>query len=138
MNGNYLRERLRREAILNQGQSPTKAQSSRTGTLKKALAGCLLLILPGLSGYTMLTGEKVKKINLTEPVAAWQALDPRHIVLNLNPKQRYLLTLGRDCPGLTFADHLGLSTSNGAVYAGFDYLTADDQRCTIRSITKLN
>ena len=65
-------------------------------------------------------------------------LDDRHLVLSLSPKQRYLLTLDRDCLGLVFASHLGVSASNNTVYAGFDYITADGQHCTIKAIERLS
>jgi len=145
---NLVREILLREAIMNQQRTLAAPAASRLALL--CIVGLLLLVMVSSPASGMMhegdddadyyaadSTEQVKKIPLQTPIANWQALDHRHVVINFSAEQSYLLTLNRDCLGLTFADHLGVSTSNNAIYAGFDYVSADDQKCAISQINKL-
>lgn len=155
-----VREILLREAIMNQQRSLAAPAASRLVLL--CIVGLMLLVAVSSPASGMMHEgihegmheennhadyhpddqandgtQRVKKIPLQAPIAGWQAIDHRHVILNFSAEQSYLLTLNRDCHGLTYADHLGVSTSNNAIYAGFDYVSADDQKCAISSINKL-
>jgi len=102
---------------------------------KLVLVACCLI--PALSNALPPTVREVDKIPLITALSTWQAIDERHVVLSLSPTQSFLLTLARDCHSLVFASRLGVSASNNTVYAGFDYITADGESCTINSIERL-
>ncbi len=82
-------------------------------------------------------GFPVKKIPFADRISDWRAVDKRHLVVSTSPRTSYLLTLRRDCHTLNFASRLGVSSSNNTVYAGFDYVTSDGQRCAIQRINEL-
>ena len=83
-------------------------------------------------------GSPLNKISVLGGLNTWEALDERRVVVSTSPKKTYLLTLSHSCHSLPFANHLGVSTSNNTVYAGFDYITADGQRCAIKTINRLS
>ena len=76
----------------------------------------------------------VKRIPFANQIDGWQTIDTRRLVVNISPKKNYLLTLRRDCYGLKFARHIGVSTSNNTIYAGFDVVTVDGRHCPIDQI----
>lgn len=98
----------------------------------------ICFVWPATSLALAPVGAPVSKITLGSNISTWQALDERRLVLSLSPKQNYLLTLTRDCYALPFASQLGVSASNNTVYAGFDYITADGERCAIKAINQLS
>ena len=99
--------------------------------------GISLLTVPLLS-LAMPTGAPVNKIRFASQIDSWQALDARHLVLSLSASKNYLITLRKDCHSLPRAANVGVSASNDTIYAGFDYITADGQRCAIQTINKLS
>ncbi len=101
------------------------------------LLGIGLIALPVLS-LAMPTGSPVSKIRFASKIDSWQALDARHLVLSLSASKNYLITLRKDCHSLPRAANVGVSASNDTIYAGFDYITADGQRCAIQTINKLS
>lgn len=116
-------------------------QTRTSRTRKKRLNGLLatLACLVPLSGVAMPpVGAPVDKIPWVSNITTWQALDSRRLVVSLNPKQNYLVTLNKHCQALPSASHLGVSASNNTVYAGFDYITADGERCFIKTIKQLS
>ena len=86
---------------------------------------------------TMEPGLPVNKIPFADRISDWQAVDKRHLVVSTSPSRSYLLTLRRECHTLSFANRLGVSSSNNTVYAGFDYVTSDGQRCAIQRINEI-
>ena len=84
-----------------------------------------------------LHGVHVDSISAVSADSTWEVLDYQHVVVSLEPGQRYLLTLTHMCPKLAVAAKLGISASGDTVYAGFDYITADGERCLIKDISKL-
>ena len=96
--------------------------------------------LSAASGWSMSTtpGKPVKKIQRASDIVNWQALDRRHLIVTLNSNRDYLLTLRNTCVNLHSAARLGVSSSNNTIYAGFDYITADGQRCSIQQINRLS
>jgi len=83
-------------------------------------------------------GPEVAKIVGVSQIANWQTIDAHRLVLSLNPKRNYLVTLQSDCFALRHAENLGISTSNDVIYAGFDYVTADGVQCRIQRINELD
>ncbi len=99
----------------------------------------LLSLFGAMTVHALLpAGADVKKIPFASNLDGWHAIDNRHVILTFTPAKNYLLTLNRDCHGLNFASHLGVTTSNDAIYAGFDYITADGRRCGIQTINRLS
>jgi hypothetical protein len=83
-------------------------------------------------------GAPVKQIPLVSNISTWQALDNRRLVVSLDDQKNYLVTLAKQCRTLPTAAQLGVSASGNAVYAGFDYITADGERCAIQSISRIS
>ena len=96
-----------------------------------------IALLPLSASAMPQTGKEVRKISLSNPISSWEALDSQHLLLTVGAKRKYLVTLGNRCHALPFAARVGVSSSNEAVYAGFDYVTADNQRCMIKAINKV-
>lgn len=94
--------------------------------------------LPG-AGFSLTTpGSEVASIEGLSNISTWQALDERRLLLSLGQKQNYLVTFAKVCHALPYATQLGVSASNNTVYAGFDYITVDGERCAINTISKLS
>lgn len=91
--------------------------------------------MPPTTGANL--GAPVKQIPLTSKITTWQALDTQRLVLSLSAKQSYLVTLANQCHTLPAAQSLGISASGNVAYAGFDYITADGQRCGIHKINRI-
>ena len=106
-------------------------------TLKVGLG--LGLIAVCLTAQAMIpTGELVRKIPFASSIDSWHAVDDRHVVISMSRSKNYLLTLRRECPALPFASNFGVSASNNTIYAGFDYITADGRKCSIKTINRLS
>ena len=113
-------------------------QTNRTNRIFYKIALCACIILPG-TGFSMTTpGSEVASIEGLSNVSTWQALDERRLLLSLGQKQNYLVTFAKICHALPYATQLGVSASNNTVYAGFDYITVDGERCSIGTINKLS
>ena len=109
-----------------------------TGNIKLAAALAVTIALAHSSVAMTPVGSAVDKIDLVAGLNTWEVLDERRLVLSLGDTQNYLVTLSRNCHTLPFATHLGVSASNNTVYAGFDYITADGERCAINTINELS
>jgi hypothetical protein len=79
-------------------------------------------------------GEPVASIPTADAVRDFELLDEAHVMLSTGAEERYLLTLDRDCFGLRWARHVGVTASDNTIWAGFDALTADGEACSIREI----
>jgi hypothetical protein len=82
------------------------------------------------------SGEPVASIPAAGGVSAYQPLDGEHVMLE-SGDDRYVLTLNRECVGLRWARHVGVTVSDNGIWAGFDALTADGRACPIREIHRL-
>lgn len=80
------------------------------------------------------TGEPVSSIPSADVMRDFEALDEEHVMLSDGAEKHYLLTLNRECFGLRWARHVGVTVSDNTIWAGFDMLTADGQACSIREI----
>lgn len=108
------------------------------------IAGCLatapaLALPPSSHGPEDLlrTAEPVTSIPTADSIERFRALDNEHVMVSLADRQEFLVTLNRQCVGLRWAEHIGVSTSGNTIWAGFDALTADGQNCQIRAIHRL-
>ncbi len=112
----------------------------KSTALRTVVLSHLAICLGWSAGSLAMTpvGSPVTSIPLISNISTWQALDERRLVLSLNPMQNYLITLSRSCHTLLKASHVGVSASNNTVYAGFDYITADGERCAIKTINRLS
>ena len=82
-------------------------------------------------------GEPVTSIPTANSIQGFDPLDNEHVMVSLADRQQYLVTLNRQCIGLRWAEHIGVSASDNTIWAGFDALTADGQSCQIREIHRL-
>jgi len=112
-----------------------------TDLARRALSAIAFAIAPLLLAANAAalpdSGVRVNSISAVSSGSTWEVLDYQHVVVTLDTQQRYLLTLNHMCPKLAVAAKLGISTSGDAVYAGFDYITADGERCLIKGISRL-
>lgn len=82
------------------------------------------------------TGQPVSSIPTADTVQNFTPLDDAHVMLSTRT-DHYLLTLNRDCFGLRWARHVGVTASDNTIWAGFDALTADGEACPIREIHRV-
>lgn len=80
-------------------------------------------------------GISVNKIPVASQIHSWKVIDQSRVIIAHNEAGGYLLTLRHVCHELPFTRHLGVSSSNDTIYAGFDYITAGSQQCPIQGIT---
>ena len=79
----------------------------------------------------------VSSIPAADRIEGWARVDDTHVVLEVGPQARYLLTLRQECIGLGFARNVSVTMSNNTIHAGFDAITADGEQCEIRTINPL-
>ena len=102
-----------------------------------------IAIIAGLLASTQAVAMKsapglpVKKISFADRINTWEVVDGQHLLVSLSKSKAYLLKVRDNCRSLQSTHKVGISSSNNTVYAGFDYVTADGQRCGIQSINKL-
>jgi hypothetical protein len=68
----------------------------------------------------------------------WAPLDNQRVLVNLDEKNSYLLTLKHQCHGLAWAQNISVSMSNNTIWAGFDAIEADGRACPIDSIERID
>lgn len=106
--------------------------------MKKALPALLMLALTAPVLALPDIGEPVKKISFADRIDGWSVIDDRTIVLRKGASQSYVVHLKTDCRMLKYARNVGVSSSNNTVYANFDYVTADNLRCSIDTINSVS
>ncbi|MGI9326403.1 MAG: DUF6491 family protein [Pseudomonadales bacterium] len=84
------------------------------------------------------SSQRVDHIPSVERIDAWQALDSRHVLLNVDSSRRYVLTLAQNCHQLNWAQSVDVSRSGNAIWSQFDYVAADGWRCNIGTIHQLD
>lgn len=67
----------------------------------------------------------------------WAAEDNLNLLVEIAEEGVFRLTFTEACYHLRWANNVGLSGSQNKVWAGFDYLTVDGQRCSIGTINRL-
>ncbi|MCZ6619899.1 MAG: DUF6491 family protein [Gammaproteobacteria bacterium] len=95
--------------------------------------------LPPADGSTEVSnlGESVLSITSANRISDWEHIDAQHVVLSMSPDERYLLTLKRQCGGLSWAQHIGVTMSNNTIWAKFDAVTTDGLQCPIERINRV-
>ena len=83
-------------------------------------------------------GTPVKRIVFANQIDGWHAIDQQRLILSTSPSRHYLVTLDRRAAALPFAFNVGVSTSNNAIYSGFDYIYVDGIRFGIDSIMQID
>lgn len=91
-----------------------------------------LAIQPGLEG------ESVQKIKAANGISGWEHIDNQRVLVNVDEKSTYLLTLKHQCHGLAWAQNVTVSMSNNTIWAGFDAIRADGLACPIDRIEKID
>jgi len=91
-----------------------------------------LAIPPGLAG------ESVQNIEAANGISAWEHIDNQRLLVNVDEKSTYLLTLKHQCHGLAWAQNVTVSMSNNTIWAGFDAIRADGLACPIDRIEKID
>lgn len=82
-------------------------------------------------------GTPVTSMPGASEIQAWAPIDTLNVLVQIAEEGIFRLTFTEACYNLRWADNIGLSGSQNQVWAGFDYLTADGQRCSIGSINRL-
>lgn len=100
------------------------------------VVGVIALIGGAVNGDRV-TERTIDRITEASDIAAYQYVDPIHLLLTVDPARRYRLTFEAPCNQLRFAERIGISRSGDTIHAGFDYVLADGLRCRITSIEVL-
>lgn len=82
-------------------------------------------------------GTPVRSMPSASAIQDWAAEDSLNVLVQIAEEGVFRLTFTEDCYNLRWANNVGLSGSQNKVWAGFDYLTVDGQRCSIGSINRL-
>jgi hypothetical protein len=110
-----------------------KGPTAILAALTLAVAGGTLQAMP-----PGVTGESVVSIPVPDGVRGWSHLDNQRVLLNLDEKHTYLLTLKHQCHGLAWAQNVIVTMSNNTIWAGFDAIEADGRACPIDSIRRVD
>lgn len=85
-----------------------------------------------------ISGESVRSIPGADGINDWSALDNQRVLVNLDEKNSYLLTLKYQCHGLAWAQNVTVTMSNNTIWAGFDAIEADGRACPIHTIERID
>ncbi len=85
-----------------------------------------------------LAGESVQNIEAENGISGWEHIDNQRLLVNVDEKSTYLLTLKHQCHGLAWAQNVTVSMSNNTIWAGFDRVRADGLTCPIDRIEKID
>jgi len=83
-------------------------------------------------------GESVQNIEAADGISDWEHIDNQRVLVNVDEKSTYLLTLKHQCHGLAWAQNVTVSMTNNTIWAGFDEIQADGLTCPIHRIEKLD
>lgn len=105
------------------------------------LATTLAMMVLGPGAQAMppeLAGEAVQSIQGADAISGWEHIDNQRVLVSLDEKSSYLLTLKHQCHGLAWAQNVTVTMSDNTIWAGFDAIEADGLACPIDSIHKVN
>ncbi|WP_461059205.1 DUF6491 family protein [Silanimonas algicola] len=110
-----------------------------TGAL--AMAGCSSLGstdapdrgAASLARHESAAGEPVASFGFFR-IDGFTSLGDHAVAVWTGPRRIYLLTVDAPCPALRWSSSIGITSSTGRVYAGFDRIRTPDGNCRIRSI----
>lgn len=86
-----------------------------------------------LERYRQFAGEPVRDFHFWN-LDRWEVLGETDLVVWTNPREAYLLHVQRPCTGLDFANTIALTSTQQRVYARFDAVLFENQRCRIAEI----
>lgn len=86
-----------------------------------------------LALYSAHAGDPVDSFHLRN-LRDWVSLGETHVAVHTGHNQAWLLSVEQPCPGLEFAQTLGLSSTTSRVHARFDRVQFEHQSCRIREI----
>ncbi len=102
------------------------------------LCSALLGTGPALAMPPELKGERVQHIEASNGISGWSHIDNQRVLVNVDEKSTFLLTLKHQCHGLAWAQNVSVSMSNNTIWAGFDAIQADGLACPIDRIEKID
>lgn len=116
----------------------------RTTALCAALAALVLLtacagptprerMATRLSEVQALAGDPVQSFRYQRMVS-WEALGEADLAVWTSQREVWWIRVHEPCNDLDFAPAIGLTSSNGRVYAKFDAVIVEGARCSIRDI----
>jgi len=108
---------------------------------KKIALAALLGLMSSAAAVAMppeLNGEAVQNIEAANGISGWSHIDNQRLLVNVDQKSTYLLTLKHQCHGLAWAQNVSVTMSNNTIWAGFDAVRADGLACPIESIKKID
>lgn len=85
-----------------------------------------------------LKGERVQHIEAADGISGWEHIDNQRVLVNVDEKSTFLLTLKHQCHGLAWAQNVSVTMSNNTIWAGFDAIRADGLACPIDRIEKID
>ena len=97
-----------------------------------------LLALPALALPPTSPGEPVRSIPDADRIRDWSPLDNQRVVVSVDTRDTYLLTLKHQCHALSWAKNVTVTMSNNTIWAGFDAIKADGLQCPIERIAKVS
>lgn len=86
-----------------------------------------------LARYERYAGAPVDRVRYFD-ISGFQYLAPDKLAIWFAVNQMVLVTVQTPCINLAFANAIGLTSRNRMLYARFDAVTFDHQRCTILKI----
>ncbi|GIX35705.1 MAG: hypothetical protein KatS3mg126_1484 [Lysobacteraceae bacterium] len=106
--------------------------------LAALLAGCAATgaaqrMATRLAEVESVAGSPVESFHFWD-LHSWQPLGPRDLLVQTRVDEGWLIRVDEPCSGLEFATRIGLSSSQQRVYARFDEVLFERQRCRIREI----
>jgi hypothetical protein len=89
--------------------------------------------------YAAAAGAPVRSFHFFSPLYSWEALSDQQLAVYVRPNQAWLLDLD-NCPNLTFANVIGLTSSFHDVSARFDHVLTGRNYfpCTITQIRPID
>jgi len=109
--------------------------------IKQKILAATIALLGGSTALAIppgLEGESVQNIEAAEGISGWEHIDNQRVLVNVDEKSTYLLTLKHQCHGLAWAQNVTVTMSNNTIWAGFDEIKADGLACPIHRIDKLD
>ena len=119
-----------------QGMNMLRRATLLLAALSTASGALAINQLP--AGTPVPDGKPVRSIQGADAISGWSHIDNQRVLLNLDEKSTYLLTLKYQCHGLAWAQNVTVTMSNNTIWAGFDEIHADGLACPIRSIQKID
>lgn len=105
--------------------------------LKRTTIGLVALAVCGAAHADLGNQRTVDRITDASAIAAYEFLDPIHMLLTVDPERHYRLTFDAPCNQARFAERIGISRTDDEIHAGWDYVLAGGLRCRIDTIEKL-